>query len=909
MELFKLLGTIAIDNAAANKALDETSEKGNSAQGKLSKAFGAIGKGAAVVGKAIGTAMIAGGTAVAGLVTKSVQAYADYEQLVGGVETLFGNSADKVLGYAEKAYQTAGLSANAYMETVTSFSASLLQSLEGDTAKAAEYADQAIIDMSDNANKMGSSMESIQNAYQGFAKQNYTMLDNLKLGYGGTKEEMERLIADANKVKEANGEMADLSIDSFADITEAIHIVQTEMGISGITAEEAAKAVASGAMTQEEAFKAMGTTAKEASTTISGSISSMKASWENLLVAISAGNGDIDKYINNFVSSVATVGRNILPVVQTALQGVVQLVNTLAPLIIAEIPGLVEQILPGLIEGATTLLISLAQILPELAVVLLEQIPVIVGQIRSTLENQFPQLAAPFSVIEGLFNGVWESAQIIWESVGKPIFDAIKEAFSSAKDALEPFTSAFSDYVTNGGFAKDATEAVSKAVDVLKTAYEGVSGFIETVVGGFKDAVEWGKEHENTVTVLAIAFGTLAAAVGAYNVVQAIKNAGGIVEIAQLAATAIGVGALTVAETAHTVASTVAAAATTAFGAAVAFLTSPITLVIVAIGALIAIGVLLYKNWDEIKAKCSELYSNLKEKFNAIKEAVTQKVQELKDKAIEKFNSLKTSVANIWDNIKNAISTTVNAIKTVVSNVWNAIKSTISSVLNGIKSTVSSIWNGIKSTITNVVNNVKSSVTTAFNNVKTSVTNTFNNIKSTATTVWNNIKNAITQPIEEAKNKIKNIVDTIKGFFSNMNISFPHIPLPHFSISPSGWSVGDLLEGVIPSLSISWYAKAMKNPIIMNSPTIFGYDPATGSLMGGGEAGSEVVSGTDTLMRMIGDAVETKMSVANQQIIKLLTAMLAAMEGGNKDLLQALLAGHTIKINEREFARTVREYA
>ena len=141
---------------------------------------------------------------------------------------------------ANIAYKTAGMSANEYMSTVTSFSASLLQSLGGDTEKAAQIADMAIIDMSDNANKMGTSMELIQNAYQGFAKQNYTMLDNLKLGYGGTKTEMERLIADANKVKEANGEMADLSIDSFADVTEAIHIIQEEMGITGTTAKEAA---------------------------------------------------------------------------------------------------------------------------------------------------------------------------------------------------------------------------------------------------------------------------------------------------------------------------------------------------------------------------------------------------------------------------------------------------------------------------------------------------------------------------------------------------------------------------------------------------------------------------------------------------------------------------------------------
>ena len=197
MELFKLLGTIAVDNTSANKALSETSGKakqtaqdvggmaddGEKSGGKFGNAMKKIGGAAVAVGKAVGVGMIAAGTAVAGLVTKSVQSYAQYEQLVGGVETLFKDSASKVMEYANNAYKTAGMSANAYMETVTSFSASLLQSLDGDTAKAAEKADLAITDMSDNANKMGTSMEMIQNAYQGFAKQNYTMLDNLnKMG-------------------------------------------------------------------------------------------------------------------------------------------------------------------------------------------------------------------------------------------------------------------------------------------------------------------------------------------------------------------------------------------------------------------------------------------------------------------------------------------------------------------------------------------------------------------------------------------------------------------------------------------------------------------------------------------------------------------------------------------------------
>lgn len=263
------------------------------------------------------------GTAITGALTAlgvaSIKSYADYEQLVGGVETLFKESADDIKKYAQNAYKTAGLSANEYMETVTSFSASLIQSLEGDTQKATKYADMAITDMSDNANKMGTSMESIQNAYQGFAKQNYTMLDNLKLGYGGTKTEMERLIKDANKVKEANGQMANLSIERFSDMVEAIHIIQNEMGITGTTAEEADK-------------------------TILGSVNSMKASWKDLLVAVSDDNADMEGAVNNFIDSVITAGKNIVPRIRTAIDGIKKLFNSLVrdvfPKLKREIPEL-----------------------------------------------------------------------------------------------------------------------------------------------------------------------------------------------------------------------------------------------------------------------------------------------------------------------------------------------------------------------------------------------------------------------------------------------------------------------------------------------------------------------------------------------------------------------------------------
>ena len=300
------------------------------ASGTISKITSGLGKGLATAAK-IGTAAVgAAATGIAALTTAAVNNYAEYEQLVGGVETLFKTSSDKVMEYAENAYKTAGLSANEYMETVTSFSASLLQSLDGDTAAAAEKADLAITDMADNANKMGTSMESIQNAYQGFAKQNYTMLDNLKLGYGGTKEEMQRLIADAAELSDT----VDAQSMSFDNIVEAIHVVQTEMGITG-------------------------TTAKEAASTIQGSVGMMKSSWTNLVTGISDENANLDVLITNFVDSVGTVAQNIVPKIGVALNSASKLISDLIPVIVQEIPVLIEENLPILAEAAISIIKSL----------------------------------------------------------------------------------------------------------------------------------------------------------------------------------------------------------------------------------------------------------------------------------------------------------------------------------------------------------------------------------------------------------------------------------------------------------------------------------------------------------------------------------------------------------------------
>lgn len=344
------------------------------------KVLGKIGSAVNTAVKASAAAVGAASAGVAALGTACINAYADYEQLVGGVETLFKDSAETIHSFADNAYKTAGLSANEYMETVTSFSASLLQSLDGDTEKAAAAADLAITDMADNANKMGTAMESIQYAYQGFAKQNYTMLDNLKLGYGGTKEEMQRLLADAEKL---SGVKYDLS--SYADVVEAIHVIQTEMGITG-------------------------TTAKEASTTIQGSVASMKAAWANLMVGMADDTQNFDMLLSNFIESIGTVADNLLPRIGVVIEGMGKLVAGLAPEIASALPTLTNELLPNLVELGVQSISALVQGIQENGDSLAAGALSIVGTLAEGIAELLPMVAdTAASLAVSLADGLTES--------------------------------------------------------------------------------------------------------------------------------------------------------------------------------------------------------------------------------------------------------------------------------------------------------------------------------------------------------------------------------------------------------------------------------------------------------------------------------------------------------------------
>lgn len=381
---------VVVDTKSLKSGLDTADKETKSFADKAGNAMAGTTK---AIGKAVAGAAVATTAAIAGITKKSVESYADFEQLSGGVEKLFGDASQAVIQNASQAFKTAGLTANEYMEQATSFSASLVQSLGGDTAKAAQITDMAITDMADNMNTFGTDMESIQHAYQGFAKQNYSMLDNLRLGYGGTKSEMQRLLDDATKLTGVK-----YDINNLSDVYEAIHAIQVENKISGLTAEEAAEAVRTGAMTQEEAFSRMGTTAKEASSTISGSIGMMKASWGNMLTAMGTGEG-FGQQFNEFTESLHQVATNILPVVKEAILGAADMIGALVPDLVGAISSLLPELIPTVLYVVQTLFESIVPYIPDFIQMLVDMIPQLIQAIMTILDGV---LAVLPDIIEGI---------------------------------------------------------------------------------------------------------------------------------------------------------------------------------------------------------------------------------------------------------------------------------------------------------------------------------------------------------------------------------------------------------------------------------------------------------------------------------------------------------------------------
>ena len=440
------------------------------------KAFKVMGDGMVKVTKAVaaGMGVVAGGLVALG--KKALDSYGDYEQLVGGIETLFKNSSDIVLKNAQKAYKMQQMSANEYMDLATSFSASLLQSLGGDTEKAANYADLAITDMADNANKMGSTMESVQNAYKGFSKQNFTMLDNLKLGYGGTKEEMERLLKDAEKI---SGIKYDVS--SYSDIVDAIHVVQKEMGITG-------------------------TSATEASETIQGSINMTKSAWTNWVTGLMDDGADMKALTQDLVDSALAAVRNIAPKITAMLPavtaGISSLIKQLAPLL----SDLLKEILPPLINAIVTLVDEVVAILPDLIKVItdnlplfidgvltivlgiVEALPTLVMAISDALPTLLPQI---ISGIVGLVGGIVK----VMPDLLKAVIDVVKNVFLGLFNYIKG--TMFGDFARS--FSERISNAAGKLSEKLEAIKQSVVGIFNKIKNGISEKMNGAREAVKNV--------------------------------------------------------------------------------------------------------------------------------------------------------------------------------------------------------------------------------------------------------------------------------------------------------------------------------------------------------------------------------------------------------------------------
>ena len=438
MDFLRLAAYLKLDKSEYDESLKDA-EKG--AKGFGSKFASGIGN----VTKAIGAATVAGAAAVGKIASSAASAYANYEQLLGGVKKLYGTAGQSIEEYAasvgksvadvkeeynrlqdaqftvienaDKAARTVGMSSNQYMETATQFSASLINSLSGDVQKAADLTDVAMRAMADNYNTFGSDMESVSNAFLGFSKQNYTMLDNLKLGYGGTKQEMARLIKDANAYAKAIGQAGDLSMDSFADIVTAIDLIQQKQNIAG-------------------------TSAKEASTTITGSLNTIKAEWENLKVAMAEGQG-LDGYIKDLVEDVGQFAQNVIPVFTQAIEGVGQLIEAIVPIISERLPELVESVLPGLLSAAASLVQGVVNALPALLQTLLKTLPDLIKQIITTIRKVLPDILK--AIVSGLKTFIPEMLKMGTELLtelangmgdGSKLIDTIIELFNTIIQAI-----------------------------------------------------------------------------------------------------------------------------------------------------------------------------------------------------------------------------------------------------------------------------------------------------------------------------------------------------------------------------------------------------------------------------------------------------------------------------------------
>lgn len=755
-----------LTNAALNQISTTSADV---AEGAEKMAAATKGASTAAIGVLSGAAAAAG---------KIVSAFADNEQLVGGVETLFKDAAGTVSEYANQAYKTAGLSANEYMETVTGFSASLIQSLGGDTAKAARYADMAITDMSDNANKMGTDMGNIQNAYQGFAKQNYTMLDNLKLGYGGTEAEMQRLLDDAGKLAGVK-----FNISSYSDVVDAIHVMQTNMGIAG-------------------------TTAKEAEETISGSIDMAKSSVTNLMSGLGQSGADIDKLTQDVVDAVKVAVQNIIPVLKNLMDN-----------------------LPSGVKVGLGVTAAIAAVTPVLLIVskIARGISAVTGALTMAKTATIAQTAAQFG-----WNAALLASPITWIVVGiaalvagvvllykncKPFHDWVLKALKSVESVAK---SVFNGLITF------FSSTIPKAWNSLVTFFRGIPEWwnnLWTQVGQIFDNI-W-NEIKNGISAAWNGIKTVMLAIisplvnGVLNLWNGMKS--GIKKIFD--------GIKDIAQGAWKIIKNVVLA--------------PVLLICdLVTGNFGKLKSDLLGIWNNIKSGAEQIWNGLKNYFFGMLEAIkgffTTEWNGIKAAAEAVWNGIVSAAKTIWNGLASFFTGLWKRVSEGITSAWSGIKTFFTNTWDDIKSIIKNAWNGIVSFLSNpeaILNAVK----TAFNNAISWIKNLGTEAVQWGKDIINGIVNGINAAASAVGNAVKGVAQSIRSF---LHFSKPDEgPLADFdTYMPDMMSL--LAAGIKNNISkVSSAAKEVATAMTATIPTTFdssvqvraafataygGYAPASG---------------------------------------------------------------------------------
>lgn len=791
MDVMTLTARLGLDSSEYEKGLAKAEGGMQSLGGTIKKVLGAL---------AIGGAIKSTFGAVVNLTKSAVAEFGEYQQLLGGAQLVYGEAYDFIADKAENAYKTVQMSQSEYLAQANTLGTALKMSLNGDAQAAAELADRVITAEADVVAAMGISQESVQNAFNGLMRGNYMMLDNLGIGIKGTKAGMEEVIQKVNEWNTANGKATQYHIGNLADEQSALIDYIEMVGLAGYANAEAMD-------------------------TLTGSFASVRGAWKNLLVAFGAGK-DIKKSVKNFVQIAKSYAQNIIPVVQQVLNGIGEFVGEIGPVIIAELPGMISSLLPGLLSATGKLVGALVKALPGMLTGIGRAINVSFRQLGKWLYQQSPALGQAFTNIRIAFLLAFQKISEFWESKAKPVLNdvwsyitdtvvpMVEEAWPKVKEAI---VGAF-EYVKSGWEttlrpALEAlwtfiTETIAPAVaetwpiikEIVVGAFQAISDFWTTTLQPALESLwTW------LTTNLEPAFTTLVGAInGDETALSTLKDV-----ITQIAPVVIGVvvafvafkAALGIGTLIDTVKNSISGLSTV-----LSFLSAhPIALVVAAIAGLVAWFITAYNTNDKFREKVNTAWNAIKRVAETVWTAVTSAVE-----------SVVEAVQAFWDKCVEAKDQVVAA--------WDTLKTNVNAAIQSVKSKV----DGVKNAITNFYNKCVE-------------------VKNKIGEVFNGIRDAAMKPIQAIIDKVQGAVDAVKDLLGMGT------PEPTGRTGGGGGSRGGG-AGRFDS-----FAKGMTGGYILNRATVFGINDK-GQRMVAGEAGPEAVVGVRSLDSMIQSSVNQAMA-------------------------------------------------